>query len=146
MVPEALRAAGIRVERKTDHFDQDTEDTIWVPEVGKRGWVILSADENLKHNHIEIVALLKSNTHSFLLTSGSFTGPEMAKAFVTAIPQMTGIISTLPAPVVCKVWKTGEVRVAYTHDDLIKRAIETKDRDDERNAKLSDRTRSILLD
>src|SRR6478609_2522541 len=99
-VPNALRAIGERVECKTDHFDQDADDTVWVPEVGRRGWIILSADENLKHNHIEIVALLKSNTHSFLLTSG-FTGPEMANAFVTAMPDIKGIISSIPPPAVC---------------------------------------------
>src|SRR5690348_7425758 len=79
-VPNALRAAGEKVECKTDHYDQETEDAIWVPEVGAKGWIILSADKGLKHNLIEIVALLKSNTHSFLFTSADFSGPEMAKA------------------------------------------------------------------
>src|SRR5262245_33850140 len=69
-VPNALRAVGEKVELKTDHFDQDAPDTEWVPKVGARGWIILSADKELKHNLIEIVALLKSGTHSFILTSG----------------------------------------------------------------------------
>jgi predicted nuclease of predicted toxin-antitoxin system len=73
-VADALRAIGEEVALKTDHFEQDAEDRIWLTEVGARGWVILSADKNFRHNHIEIVALLKSNTHSFLLTSGNFSG------------------------------------------------------------------------
>src|SRR4051812_13454282 len=123
-VPDALRAIGERVELKTDHFAQDAQDAEWVAEVGRRGWIILSADEHLQHNHIEIVALLKSGTHSFLLTSGNFTGPESAAAFVKAMPQMKGIIASIPAPAVCKVWKHGEVKLVHTHAGLINRVIE----------------------
>jgi hypothetical protein len=89
---------------------------------------LTSLDQNLKHNHIQIVALLKSNTHSFLLTSGSFSGPQMVKAFVTTLPDMKGIIATMPAPVVCKVWLTGEVRVTYTHEGLIDRVLDAQQR------------------
>ena len=125
--PNALRDAGVHVERKTDHFEQDTPDQIWLEEVGKKQWIVLSKDKNLTHNHIEIVALLRSNTHSFLLTSGSFTGPEMANAFVTAIPQMIGIVLKIPAPVVCTVSKGGNVRVRETYEALAQRIEESKE-------------------
>jgi hypothetical protein len=58
-----LRAVGERVELKTDHFGQDTEDSEWLAKVGSWGWIVLSKDKHLKHNHIEIVALLKSGTY-----------------------------------------------------------------------------------
>lgn len=119
IVPDALRAAGERVERKTDHFPQDADDSAWVPDVGARGWIILTADKNIRHNLIELVALLKSGTHSFILTSGNFTGEEMAKAFIGAMPQIKGIVATIPPPAVCTVSKSGDVRVALTHNDLI---------------------------
>jgi predicted nuclease of predicted toxin-antitoxin system len=131
-VPDALRAIGENVELKTDHFDQDADDATWVTEVGARGWIILSADKNLRHNHIEIVALLKSNTHSFLLTSGNYSGREMAHAFVAAMPQIKGIISTIAPPAICTVSKAGNVRVAYTHHRLIDRVIETGQREQQR--------------
>jgi hypothetical protein len=141
MVPEALRAIGEKVELKTDHFDEDTADATWVTEVGARGWIILSADRQLRHNHIEIVALLKSNTHSFLLTSGNLTGREMAHAFVTAMPDIKGVISTIPPPAVCIVSKPGRVRVAYTHDGLIERVIQTSEGDASSAKKPSQRSR-----
>ncbi len=137
VVPDALRAIGVSVELKTDHFDEDTEDKDWIPTVGKRGWIILSADKRLKHNHIEIVALLKSNTHSFLLTSGSFTGKEMAHAFVTAMGDMKGIIAGTPPPAVCIISKPGCVRLAYTHDGLIRHTIESEDSEIRRAAQRS---------
>ena len=86
---------GEKVELKTDHFDQDAADSQWVPNAGARGWIILSADKELKHNLIEIVASIKSGTHSFILTSGNLTGQEMAHAFITAMPEIKEIITRL---------------------------------------------------
>lgn len=102
-----------------DHFDQDTVDAVWLEEVGAKRWIVLSKDKNLTHNHIEIVALLKSNTYSFILTSGSVTGAEMASAFATALPQILGIIATKPAPLVATVSKGGNVRVTHTYAELL---------------------------
>jgi hypothetical protein len=47
IVPEALRAAGERVEIMEDHFAKNADDTVWVPDVGKRGWIILSGDRKI---------------------------------------------------------------------------------------------------
>lgn len=127
MVPDALRAIGEHVELKTDHFPQDAKDEDWVPVVGKRGWIILSADHQIKHNLIELVALLKSNTHSFLLPRGDLTGPEMAHAFVIAMPQMKGIIASVPPPLVATVSPSGNVRVTHTHEGLMEQAIHVKE-------------------
>src|SRR5688500_4091052 len=109
IVPDALRQAGARVELKEAHFDKDTQDAVWLAEVGQRGWIVLSKDKSLRHNYIELVALLKSNTHAFILTSGSFTGEEMAQAFVAALPEMQGIVSSHSPPLVATVSKSGRV-------------------------------------
>ena len=122
IVPNALRAAGATVEIKTDHFSQDCPDHEWLKAVGDKQWIVLSKDKNLQHNLIEIIALLRSNTHSFLLTSGNFTGPEMANAFVKALPHMNRMVAKFPPPFVGIVSKSGEVRVGYTADDLMKKA------------------------
>ena len=126
IVPEALRAIGAKVELKTDHFPEDTKDTDWLPVVGSRRWIILSKDKNLRHNQLEIIGLLQANTHSFLLTTGSMTGPEMAAAFVAAMPDMLGIIASISPPVVGSVSKAGAVRVLFTGDELMDRASEPK--------------------
>jgi hypothetical protein len=121
-VPDALRANGDTVEVMSDHFDQDVLDKVWVPAVGAKGWIILSKDRYLRHNAIEIVALLRSNTHSFLLTSGNYTGQEMAAAFIAAMSNIKQIVLRIPAPLVGTVTRNGSVKIIYTHDDLIERA------------------------
>jgi hypothetical protein len=40
LMVEALRSSGIAVEIHGDHFADNSEDVDWLPEVGKRGWVI----------------------------------------------------------------------------------------------------------
>jgi hypothetical protein len=103
-----------------DHFPTKTEDTQWVPDVGRRGWIILSKDRHLRSNPLEQMALLKSNTHAFLLTAADLTGPEMANAFVAALPDMVRMIEKFPPPFVATVTPAGVVKVFYTHDQLMK--------------------------
>ena len=128
MVAEALRAAGCQVEVLTDHFDQDASDSQWLAEVGKRGWIILSKDKHLRHNHIEIIELLRSGTHSFILTSGNYTGTEIAQAFINALPHMKAMIAKFDPPFVATVTKAGTVKVHWTFDDLLGRVADIRDR------------------
>ena len=121
IVPEAIRALGEEVALKTDHFDEDTPDEVWIPDVGKRGWIILSKDKNIRRNQIEIVQLLQSGTHSFVLTSGNQKGDQMAAAFVTAMPTIKDMIKKFRPPFVGTVTASGDVRVLMTHDALIDR-------------------------
>ena len=79
-----------------------------------------SKDRHLRSNPLEQIALLKANTHSFLLTSAGLSGPHTAKAFVTALPTMLRMIGKFPAPFVGTVTPAGAVNVFFTHDQLLK--------------------------
>jgi predicted nuclease of predicted toxin-antitoxin system len=125
-VANALRAEGERVEILTDHFPQDAEDSLWLPAVGQNGWIVLSKDKRLRHNYIELTKLLESGTHSFLLTSGNFTGAEMAQAFVEALPAMKALVAKFQPPCVSTVAKSGAVKLFCTHENLIKRITDRR--------------------
>jgi predicted nuclease of predicted toxin-antitoxin system len=43
-VAERLRQAGAQIEIHDSHFAQDAADDDWIPEVSRRGWVILTKD------------------------------------------------------------------------------------------------------
>jgi len=53
----------------------------------------------------------------------------MAKAFVAALPQIKGIIASMPPPLVGIVSKSGNVRVAYTHEGLMERVLTVGDKE-----------------
>lgn len=118
-MPDALRAIGANVEVMDDHFDSETEDTVWVPHVGALGWIILSKDCRLRSNPLEQIALLKSGTHSFLLSAANITGESMARAFANAMPDILRMIKKFQPPFVATVSPSGGVSVFMTHDQLI---------------------------
>jgi PIN like domain len=43
-VGQALIAAGMKVEYHDTHFAEDTPDKHWLPQVGTKGWVVLTKD------------------------------------------------------------------------------------------------------
>ena len=128
VVRDALRACGVNVEVKTDHFAPDTEDVNWLPVVGKKGWIILTKDKQLHHNYLELVRLLQSGTASFILTSGNLTGAEMANAYTRALPDIKKMLVKFSPPFVATVSKQGEVRIKYTFDGLINKAGSSRSR------------------
>jgi hypothetical protein len=110
IVPTALRVAGWAVERHDDHFPDDTADTAWIQEVGRRKWIILTADQRVRYNPPEKAALLASGTYTFLLASRKdFTGAEMAATYVAAKSAILHAIANHRPPAIFKVYQNGRV-------------------------------------
>ncbi len=103
-MPARLREAGWLVERHDDHFIPDTPDPEWITAAGKRGWIILTADERIRYNPLEKAAFLASGTLIFLLANRkSMTGAEMADAFIAAERSILSAITRQPPPAIFKV-------------------------------------------
>ncbi len=47
----------------------DTPDEVWIPEVARRGWAILTRDRRIQTRVSETAALLASNARMFAITS-----------------------------------------------------------------------------
>jgi hypothetical protein len=88
LVPEALRNAGEEVKVHDDCFAAGTHDSVWLREVGRNGWVVLTKDSKIRYRRNEMEALLSSGARSFVLVSRNLPGSEMAKIFVRALPGM----------------------------------------------------------
>jgi len=120
-VRQALSDAGARVEIFDAHFDQDTNDVVWLREVAKRGWIVLTKDKHLRSNPLEVRALFESGTATFVLSSGEVTGPQMGIAFVNALPDMRRFLAKFQKPFVASVTSTGKVRVVENYASLIRK-------------------------
>ena len=116
-----MRLQGFPVELHTDHFEQDAPDTEWLPIVGERGWTVLTKDNHIHRNQIEIVALLKSGAATFVLRAKKATGIEMADAFVTALPSIKRFLNKFDKPFVATITPSGSVTMLCTLANLIKR-------------------------
>ncbi|MBI1903795.1 MAG: hypothetical protein HYS13_22045 [Planctomycetia bacterium] len=123
IVSEALRQAGCRVELHDDHFDQDTPDQDWLPQVGGRGWVLLTQDKAIRKNQLEVTQILKSSLAAFILTGGSMKGEEMAKAFVTALPTVRRFLKKFNRPFIATVSASGTVSLVQTYSQIARRVL-----------------------
>jgi predicted nuclease of predicted toxin-antitoxin system len=108
-VAEALRRAGCAVEIHDRHFAQDARDAEWLPEVGRQGWVVLTKDHHIRTRQVELIALLSAGVAAFVLTAGDLSGPEMAQAFVRALPKMKRMLVGQPRPFIARVSPSGVV-------------------------------------
>lgn len=124
-VPVALRAKGIRVEMLHDHFDLATPDTMWLAEVGKRGWVVLTKDQRIRRRRVEIDALMAASVAAFVLTSGNLTGVQTATAFVMAWPRIQKALRDHALPFVAAVDAKGSIRFLTT---AVRHAATKRDR------------------
>lgn len=89
VVADALRAAGARVEVHLDHFPGDTPDAEWIPEVGSRGWVLITKDQNIRRNPLERRAYEIARLRGFVATGKDMSGKDLAELLVRCLPGMT---------------------------------------------------------
>jgi predicted nuclease of predicted toxin-antitoxin system len=78
VVADALRGAGEDVRAHDDLFAQDTDDEVWLAEMGKRGWVVLTKDALIRRDSLQRRALLSANVAAFVLARGDVSGAVMA--------------------------------------------------------------------
>ena len=110
------------VEIHADHFDAQTPDAEWLPEVGHRGWVVLTRDRHILTRTLEVIALLRANTHAFVLKSRSeLTGAEMAAAFKFAYRDMCHLIDKHEPPFLARVTATGHVAEIEGYKQIVDR-------------------------
>jgi hypothetical protein len=118
-IVEALREINVPVEIHDDHFAKDTLDIEWLPEVGKRNWIILTKDAKIGKNQIERMAVANANVRMFVLASQNLLGTDMADIFVKAIPEIKKFVSINSAPFIAKIYGNGSVREWRNSLDLI---------------------------
>lgn len=110
VLADALQAAGARVELHRAHFRPDTEDTVWLSEVGRRGWFVLTRDQRIRYNPLEREAVKAAQVGVFVLALKNLTGPEIAVIVVTALPAIERTALRFPCPFIAKILRDGKVQ------------------------------------
>ncbi|MCD8487684.1 MAG: hypothetical protein LRZ84_13365 [Desertifilum sp.] len=83
-VASTLSQAGLTVIYHDDEFPQNALDIEWLPQVGERGWIVLTKDAKIGKNAIERLAVTCANIRLFTLGRQNLTGDEMAEIFLKA--------------------------------------------------------------
>jgi hypothetical protein len=92
-----------------DHFPQDATDIAWLRDIGQRGWIVLTKDTRIRYRSHEQTALMQAGVRAFVLVAGNLSGPEMAAAFVQALPAMRRFVARYQPPFIARVTRRGEV-------------------------------------
>jgi hypothetical protein len=82
VVVDALRAAGETAHAHDDHFERDTPDVEWLAEIGRRGWVAITKDKNIRRNELERRALIDANVACFMVGRGDLSAVRTFKRSV----------------------------------------------------------------
>ena len=113
VILETLTKLGVRFERHLAHFSRGTLDEIWLPLVGRNGWVLLTADKRIRYNLLEKRALDKNRVREFVFASGNLSGQEMAEALKQGIGKMSRMYSRIDPPFVASITRSGEVHLRW---------------------------------
>lgn len=124
IVPEGLRSAGVEVRTYAELYPNDpaVADTEWIPEVTARGWVILTKDENISRNPVEVAALRQAKAIYVALAAKDMTAPDQVACLLKHWRTIVGVVSTRKPPVIAKVTRT-DVR---WHDGKEWRVVKSK--------------------
>lgn len=63
---EGLRGFGEGVRHLRDEFDPATPDTVWLPEIGRRGWYLITRDKRIARKPAEVRALKGAGIGGFV--------------------------------------------------------------------------------
>jgi PIN domain-containing protein len=110
-VPAALRAVGAHIEIHDQHFAIDARDEEWILDVGRRGWIILTKDDNIRRRPLERMAVRAAQVSLFALGGGNLRGPDMGAIFARAMPKMVALLQRTEPPLIARVTKTGTVLI-----------------------------------
>ena len=90
-----------------DYFSPDEQDSVWIADVGKRGWAVLTKDRKIRYQETERMAVRSAGTALFVLISGDLQGKEMAAVFVRALPGIKRFLAAHQPPFIAKVYRDG---------------------------------------
>ena len=65
---ESLEALGEQAVHLRNEFPVTTADTVWIPAVASRGWILVTRDKKIRTKRAEIEALHRSGLSAFFFT------------------------------------------------------------------------------
>jgi PIN like domain len=104
---------GVDARHLQDDFPPDTLDVDWIPEVGKRGWVVVTGDRRISKKPPERKALQEANVIAVFMSKG-FTSKkifDIVASFVKWWPEIEYAVSRVKPGTSLEVGVNGKVEV-----------------------------------
>lgn len=105
----ALREADITFVAHRTLFAGETPDVEWIAEAGRRGWIVVTRDQEIRRRPNELAAVRAARIHLFALTLGNLSAGETAKLCVDAWPAVQRAVIRPPAPAIFSITRGARV-------------------------------------
>jgi hypothetical protein len=110
---DALQQRGRLVHMHKQVFPDRTPDRIWIPDVARRGWIIVTRDRRLQNRHLEWMAFLRAKARVLWFKGDRASNVEITEGFLSALPKIDRLTSHLEPPYIIKVTPAGHVEQVY---------------------------------
>lgn len=110
---EALEERNIRHESHLSYWPRGTPDAKWLPEVGKKGWILLTRDQHIRYNALEHKQVVRAKVREFVITGGNLNKYELAQVLIKAIPAMRNLCAKQEPPFIATISKAGTVTLKF---------------------------------
>ena len=74
-----------------EYFDQSTPDDIWIPQIAKEGWIVITADKAKRYGGPKLPTICKNEKLTHILISGKLHNApqfEKARAIISLFPKI----------------------------------------------------------
>jgi hypothetical protein len=115
----ALLGANVSFESHLDHFAAGTEDTEWLPQIGKRGWCLLTTDKRIRKRPLEREAVRVNEVRMFYFANNEANGEQMGETLRRALPEMKRLAAEQSPPFTASISKAGEVKLRDTFSSKV---------------------------
>jgi hypothetical protein len=111
VIAGALRASGIAVEVHDDHLAPNAPDEEWILLVGRKHWLAITKDKNIRYRAAELDAIREYDAKVFVVRAKNATGQEIADILIKANARIQSFAQTHQAPFVAGIDRSGRVSI-----------------------------------
>jgi predicted nuclease of predicted toxin-antitoxin system len=104
-----LRASGEQVIVHDEYFPEGTKDEVWLSEVGSKGWVVLTKDDQIRYHRTEVDAIRRFGARVLILPRGNIKAADLGKIILNSMPHIKRFVQRTPAPFIGRLSPFGKV-------------------------------------
>lgn len=98
------------VEVHDDHLPQAAPDEEWIALVGRRGWVAITKDRNVRYRAAEHEAIRRHSARVVVIRMKNATGADIAELLVRGRRRIAGFTAKTPPPFVAGLYRNGTIK------------------------------------
>ena len=110
VLAKRIRASGSSAQHPGGAFPFGTQDSDWLAECGKKGWIVLMRDKRVRRRSLERAAPVRARVGAFVLIAGQATASQTADTIERLLPKFANIFVSEPRPLLYTFGLRGSLR------------------------------------